>query len=80
MQRELYGGRVIASDLHNPDFVKMAESFGAQGLRAHSLEELRSAIRMGFDAEVPTVIDIPVGQMPGPWSVFPRQSNRPRAQ
>ena len=80
MQRELYGGRVIASDLHNPDFVKMAESFGAQGLRAHSLEELRSAIRMGFDAEVPTVIDIPVGQMPGPWSVFPRQRNRPRAK
>jgi acetolactate synthase-1/2/3 large subunit len=80
MQRDLYDGRVIASDLRNPDFVKMAESFGAQGLRAQSLDELRTAIRMGYDADVPTVIDIPVGEMPGPWSVFSRQRTRPHTQ
>ena len=28
MQRELYGNRVIASDLVNPDFVRLADSFG----------------------------------------------------
>jgi thiamine pyrophosphate-dependent acetolactate synthase large subunit-like protein len=27
-----YGGRVIATDLHSPHFVKLAESFGALGL------------------------------------------------
>ena len=33
MQKEQYGGRVIASELHNPDFVAFAESFGALGAR-----------------------------------------------
>ena len=31
MQQDLYGGRLIASDLKNPDFVRLAESFGAVG-------------------------------------------------
>ena len=48
-QIEKYGGRVIASDLHNPDFVKLAECYGAQGLRADTPEALASAIRRGFD-------------------------------
>lgn len=64
MQKNDYGGRVIASDLHNPDFVKMAESFGAQAIRAHSPQEVRMAIRRGLDVDVPTLIEIPVGDMP----------------
>ena len=32
-QRERFDGRVVASDLVNPDFVKLAESFGV-GVRA----------------------------------------------
>ena len=79
MQRDLYDGRVIASELTNPDFVKMAESFGAQGLRAHSVEELRAAIQRGFEADVPTIVDIPVGEMPAPWHLYFRQRIRPRA-
>ena len=67
MQKQNYGGRVIASELHNPDFVKLAESFGAQGLRAHTPEELRSAIRQGLATDAPTVVEIPVGEMPSPW-------------
>ena len=67
MQKQNYAGRVIASELHNPDFVKLAESFGAQGLRAHTPEELRSAIRQGLATDAPTVVEIPVGEMPSPW-------------
>jgi thiamine pyrophosphate-dependent acetolactate synthase large subunit-like protein len=48
-QKEHYGNRIIASELHNPDFVKLAEAFGAQGLRAQTPEELRWALRRGFD-------------------------------
>lgn len=74
MQKDLYGNRVIASDLHNPDFVKMAESFGAQGLRAHTPEELGDAIRRGFAESGPTIIEIPVGDMPSPdrFKALPR--------
>jgi acetolactate synthase-1/2/3 large subunit len=69
MQKQNYEGRVIASELHNPDMVKLAESFGAQGLRAHTPQELRTAIRRGFATDAPTVIEIPVGEMPSPWPV-----------
>ena len=34
IQRELYGNRVIASDLTNPDFVRLADSFGLFSQRA----------------------------------------------
>ncbi|WP_420628390.1 thiamine pyrophosphate-dependent enzyme [Candidatus Leptofilum sp.] len=64
MQKNLYGNRVIASDLHNPDFVKLAESFGAQGLRATNPAELRRAIQQGQQTDLPTVIEVPVGDMP----------------
>jgi acetolactate synthase-1/2/3 large subunit len=70
MQKELYGGRLIASDLHNPDFVKLAEAFGAQGLRAGSLEELRLALRQGMATSGPTLVEIPVGEMPSPWPLI----------
>jgi len=40
MQENLYDGRTIASDLTNPDFVAMAESFGCVAYRAETPEEL----------------------------------------
>ena len=70
MQKERYNNRVIATDLHNPDFVKLAESFGAVGLRAESPESLRRAIRAGFESGEPTLIDVPVGEMPDPWGAL----------
>jgi acetolactate synthase I/II/III large subunit len=77
MQKKDHGGRVIASDLDNPDFVKLAEAFGALGLRAHTPDELQAAIQQGFDAERPTLIDVPVGEMPAPWSLYFLPRNRP---
>ena len=67
MQIEDHGGKVLATDLHNPDFVKLAELFGAQGLRANNPEELRVALRRGFGTPGPTIIEVPVGEMPSPW-------------
>lgn len=65
MQINNYGGRVIATDLHNPDFCKMAESFGAQGIKAETPEKVRAAIRQGIaTTDTPTIVEIPVGDMP----------------
>jgi acetolactate synthase-1/2/3 large subunit len=67
-QKQHFGGRTIASDLRNPDFPRLAESFGAQGLRAASPEELRTALRQGFaKSDGPTLIEVPVGELPSPW-------------
>lgn len=67
MQQQQYGNRVIASELRNPDFVKLAEAFGMLGLTANSPNELRSAIETGLAAGAPTLIHAPVGEMPSPW-------------
>ncbi len=77
MQKQDYGGRVIATDLENPDFVKLAEAFGVLGLRAHSPDELHSAIQTGFAAQRPTLIEVPVGEMPSPWGLYFLPRNRP---
>ena len=68
MQKERYGGRVIASELNNPDFVSYAESFGARGLRVHTPVELREALAGAFAANAPVLIEVPVGEMPAPWT------------
>ena len=66
IQQESYNGRTIASDLYNPDFVKLADSFGMLGLRAHNAEELRGAIKEAFKQDGPALIEVPVGPMPNP--------------
>jgi acetolactate synthase-1/2/3 large subunit len=63
-----FGGRRIASDLVNPDFVRLAECFGAQGLRAETTAALRAAIERGFaTSDRPTLIEMPLGPLPSPW-------------
>ena len=65
MQKNNYGGRVIATDLVNPDFQKMVESYGAQALKAENPDSLRQAIQKGFaTSDVPTVIEVPFDEMP----------------
>ena len=39
-QKEWFGGRIIGSDLENPDFVAYAESFGIRSLRVDSPKAL----------------------------------------
>lgn len=64
MQRERYGGREIASQLHNPDFVALAHSFGAHGYRVTGPAELEPVLMDAVGKELPTLIEIPVGDLP----------------
>ena len=64
MQQSVYGGRVIASDLYNPDFVALAEAFGALGLRAAGPAKLAKALKQGFEHPLPTLIEVPIGEVP----------------
>jgi len=69
MQKELHGGRVIATDLQNPDFVRLAESFGAAGYRAASPAALSDVLGDAFRQNRPALVEVPVGAMPDPWSL-----------
>jgi acetolactate synthase-1/2/3 large subunit len=59
-QRLFYGRRYSAVKLDKPDFVKLAEAYGAQGLRPQSLEEFREAFKKALKGDVTTVIDVPI--------------------
>jgi acetolactate synthase I/II/III large subunit len=68
IQEEAYGNRLIACDLANPDFLRYAQSFGAEAERARDPQELRAALKRAFKRrDGPTLIEVPVGPMPSPW-------------
>jgi acetolactate synthase-1/2/3 large subunit len=60
-QRMFYKRRYSAVKLGNvPDFVKLAEAYGAQGLRARSIAEFAKAVKTALKSNVTTVIDVPI--------------------
>jgi acetolactate synthase-1/2/3 large subunit len=67
IQTENFNGHTIASDLTNPDFVKLADSFGARAVRAKTPAELMREITTGLGADMPTVVEVPVGVMKTPF-------------
>ena len=62
-------GGLIGSELRNPDFVRLAESFGAKGVRAATPAALRTAIEEGFREDGPVLIEVPIetGSEASPW-------------
>jgi len=68
-QMQAFDGRVIGSDLVNPDFVRLAESFGVEGRRATTPDELRRALEAALKADAPALIEVPVerGSEASPW-------------
>lgn len=68
-QMTAFDGRVIGAELRNPDFVKLAEGFGAKGVRASTPAALRTALEEGFAEDGPVLIDVPIetGSEASPW-------------
>ena len=68
-QRIFYNSRFSAVKFEGtPDFGKLAEAYGAIGIKVQSLEEFEKALHYGVVSEVPTVIDVPI---PPEEDVFP---------
>ncbi|MEM2342221.1 MAG: biosynthetic-type acetolactate synthase large subunit [Candidatus Bathyarchaeia archaeon] len=60
-QRLFYNRRYSAVHLKGiPDFVKLAEAYGAQGFRVQSIEEFRRILKMAVNSDVTTIIDVPI--------------------
>jgi acetolactate synthase-1/2/3 large subunit len=64
LQRDAYGGRVLASELVNPDYQLLAKAFGVTGRYAETPDQLRVQLREAIKADEPTLIEVPVGPMP----------------
>ncbi|MGN6624828.1 MAG: thiamine pyrophosphate-binding protein, partial [Candidatus Nitrosocosmicus sp.] len=60
-QRTFYNRRYSGVHLKNcPDYCKIAEAYGAQGIRVQSMDELEKAIKTAIKSDIATVIDIPI--------------------
>jgi acetolactate synthase I/II/III large subunit len=60
-QRTFYKRRYMGVHQQNcPDYAKIAEAYGAQGIRAQSLEELDKALKKAMNTDVASVIDISI--------------------
>ena len=71
-QQVQFGGRTIGSRLQNPDFVRLADSFGVASRRVKEPRELRSALEAELAAARPALIEVAIeaGVEPSPWPLI----------
>jgi acetolactate synthase-1/2/3 large subunit len=69
-QRQIFDGRVVASDLVNPDFVKLAESFGVAASRVTLPDHFRPALEKALAHGGPYLIavEVPRDSETTPWT------------
>jgi acetolactate synthase-1/2/3 large subunit len=63
-QREKYGGRELGTELRNPDWVKLAEAFGARGVKVDDIQRLPAVLKDACGARESTVIAVPMDRLP----------------
>jgi acetolactate synthase-1/2/3 large subunit len=66
-QRERFGGREYGTELRNPDFAKLAEAYGADGIKLTHSDQVGGALREALANGRPTVIEVPINRMPSPF-------------
>ena len=60
-QRTFYKRRYMGVHQQNcPDYAKIAEAYGAQGIKAQTMEELDKALKKAMNTDVASVIDISI--------------------
>ena len=73
IQETRFDNHTIASTLHNPDMLKLAEAYGVEGRRATTPEELGATLNDVMQRNEPVLIEVPVGPMPqASWRPRPR--------
>jgi acetolactate synthase-1/2/3 large subunit len=71
-QELLHGGRYSESyTAALPDFVKLAEAFGARGFRANSVDDLDQAIAAMLDTPGPVILDVCVDEHENCFPMIP---------
>ena len=71
-QQLQFGGRTIGSRLDNPDFVRLAESFGVAARRVKEPHELQRVLEAELAASRPALIEVPLeaGAEQSPWPLI----------
>jgi acetolactate synthase-1/2/3 large subunit len=71
-QQVQFGGRTIGSHLKNPDFLRLADSFGVAARRVGQPHELQSALEAELAAARPALIEVALepGVEQSPWPLI----------
>jgi acetolactate synthase-1/2/3 large subunit len=69
-QERRYPGRVVGTDLRNPDFVALARAYGAHAALVERTEEIGAALDAALECGRPAVIELRVD----PQAITPRQT------
>ena len=67
-QERQYPGRVIGTDLENPDFVALAQAYGGFGERVERTEDFEAAFERALGSGRPALLELPVD----PETISPR--------
>jgi len=64
-----FDNRVMCAELQNPDFVRLAQSFGVEAQRVDSPQALEPVLRQAFFSNGPILIEVPIarGSEVSPW-------------
>lgn len=77
-QQRLFAGRLIGSELRNPDFIKLADSFGVPGYRVNTPEQLKRALDKALGEAAPALIEVVVDRQTetSPWEFLMPQPKK----
>ncbi len=64
-------GRIIGTELHNPDFVKLAEAYGIPGIRVTQKDQVDGAIQQAMEMPGPVVVDFIVKEDENVYPMIP---------
>ena len=71
-QRLFFDHRYSAVKLKgNPDMVKLAEAYSAEGVRVDTIEAFEAAVRRAIKSDVSTVIDVPIDPEENVYPIVP---------
>lgn len=59
-QEKLCNERYFGTRISNPDFIKLAESYGIKAARVDKIEDIKNAVEKAFKADGPYIIDFVV--------------------
>ena len=69
-QTHRYDRQYIGTDLHNPDFVKLAEAFGAVGMRTEP-DGIGTSLKQALAANAPVLLEVVLPKMMPPFQIVP---------
>ena len=75
-QKDRLDGRLVGSEFDNPDFLKLADSFGVAGYRANSPGQLRTVLKDALNRPGAALIEVPVPELPSPWQFIAMPRSR----